>query len=103
MRDGTFSEAERLAGEAIRVAEACGPEGRSLVAHATTTLGVSLGWGDDPEAAVALLRDALVLAEESGDHDELVRGYASLTTGHDLLGRREEAGRIASAGSEASR
>ena len=64
---------------------------------------MSLGWGDDPEAAVALLRDALVLAEESGDHDELFRVYANLTTVLDLLGRREEAVRIAYEGIEASR
>ena len=103
MLDGTFSEAERLAREAIEVAESCGPDGRALVAHATTTLGVSLGWGDDPESAVALLRDALALAEESGDHDELFRVYANLTTVLDLLGRREEAVKIAYEGIEASR
>ncbi len=103
MLDGSFSEAERLAREAIKVAEACGPEGRSLLAHATTTLGVSLGWGDDPEAAVALLRQALDLAAEFGDHDELFRVYANLTTVLDLLGRREEAVTIAYEGIEASR
>ena len=78
--EGTFSDAERLAREAIAMAEARGPEARSVLAHATTTLGVSLGWGDDPEAGVALLRRALALAEEAGDHDESFRVYAEVVS-----------------------
>jgi DNA-binding CsgD family transcriptional regulator/tetratricopeptide (TPR) repeat protein len=103
MLEGTFSEAERLAREAIGVAELCGVDGREQLAHATTTLGVSLGWGDDPEAGVALLAKARALAEEAGDHDELFRVYANLTTVLDLVGRREEAVKIAYEGIEATR
>jgi DNA-binding CsgD family transcriptional regulator/tetratricopeptide (TPR) repeat protein len=103
MLEGTFSDAERLAREAIRVAELCGPDGRPQLAHATTTLGVSLGWGDDPESGVALLLEAQKLAEEAGDHDELFRVYANLTTVLDLVGRREEAVKIAYEGIEATR
>ncbi len=103
MLDGTFSDAERLAREAIRVAEACGVDARAQLAHATTTLGVALGWGDDPESAVALLGEARKLAEEAGDHDELFRVYANLTTVLDLVGRREEAVKVASEGIEAAR
>jgi DNA-binding CsgD family transcriptional regulator/tetratricopeptide (TPR) repeat protein len=103
MLDGTFADAERLARDAIRIATAVGPGGEGLVAHATTTLGVSLGWGDDPEAGVALLEKARELAEQSGDHDELFRVYANLTTVLDLVGRRGEAVEIAYAGIEASR
>jgi DNA-binding CsgD family transcriptional regulator/tetratricopeptide (TPR) repeat protein len=103
MLEGTFSEAERLAREAITVAEACGADGRAQLAHATTTLGVSLGWGDDPESGVALLLDARALAEEAADHDELFRVYANLTTVLDLVGRREEAVKVAYEGIEATR
>lgn len=103
MLEGTFSEAERLAREAIQVAESCGPDGRAQLAHATTTLGVSLGWGDDPESGVQLLGEARALAEEAGDHDELFRVYANLTTVLDLVGRREDAVKIAYDGIEASR
>ena len=103
MLEGTFSEAERLAREAIEVARSCGPDGRTQLAHATTTLGVSLGWGDDPEAGVALLGEARALAEEAGDQDELFRVYANLTTELDLVGRREEAVKVASEGIEATR
>src|SRR6185312_960277 len=95
MLDGTFSEAESLAREAIAVATACEPEAHPQMVHATTTLGVSLGWGEDPEAGVALLRQALGFAAEIGDHDETFRVYANLTTVLDLVGRREEAVSVA--------
>lgn len=103
MLEGTFSEAQRLARQAIRIAEACAPDGRAQLVHATTTLGVSLGWGEDPEAGVALLRRARELAEAAGDHDELFRVYANLTTVLDLVGRREEAVEVAVEGIEATR
>ncbi|HEY7591214.1 MAG TPA: AAA family ATPase [Candidatus Limnocylindrales bacterium] len=103
MLDGTFSEAERKATEAIRIARLCGPAARQWEAHATTTLGVSLGWGDDPEAGVTLLRDARRMAEELNDVDELFRVYANLTTVLDLLGRRTEAVEVAYEGIEAAR
>jgi DNA-binding CsgD family transcriptional regulator/tetratricopeptide (TPR) repeat protein len=103
MLDGTFSEAESLARQAIKVATAVGAAAHGLMVHATTTLGVSLGWGEDPEAGVTLLRTALDLAEEMGDHDELFRVYANLTTVLDLVGRREEAVDVAYEGVEATR
>jgi len=103
MLEGTFSEAESLAREAIAVATACEPEAHPQMVHATTTLGVSLGWGEDPEAGVALLRQALGFAAEIGDHDETFRVYANLTTVLDLVGRREEAVSVAYEGVEATR
>jgi tetratricopeptide (TPR) repeat protein len=103
MLDGTFSEAERYAAEAIQVARASGAGSRAQEAHATTTLGVSLGWSDDPEAGVALLRDAQAMAEELGEVDELFRVYANLTTVLDLVNRRTEAVDVAYAGIEAAR
>ncbi len=103
MLAGTFSEAQRHARNAIRVARELGDDGLTPGLHARTTLGVSLGWGDDPEAGVALLRDALPAAEALGDLDELFRVYANLTTVLDLLGRRGEAVKVAAAGIEAAR
>jgi DNA-binding CsgD family transcriptional regulator/tetratricopeptide (TPR) repeat protein len=103
MRDGSFEEAERLSREAMRIGAACGAEGETVVLHATTTLGVVLGWGDEPEAGIALLEQARVLAERAGDTEELFRVYANLTTVVDLVGRRTEAVQIAAAGIEASR
>jgi len=103
MLEGTFSEAERLAREAIRIAEACAPDGRSQLAHAMTTLGVSLGWGDDPGSAVTLLGEARALAEAAGDQDELFRVYANLTTVLDLVGQRKAAVEVAFEGIEVTR
>jgi DNA-binding CsgD family transcriptional regulator/tetratricopeptide (TPR) repeat protein len=103
MLEGTFSDAERLARDAIRLARACDPPARTWELHATTTLGVSLGWRADPEAAVTMLGQARVMAEELGDLDELFRVYANLTTVLDLAGRHEEAVAVASEGIEAAR
>ena len=58
MLEGTFSEAEKLAREAIRRRPRVRPAGGAWELHATTTLGVSLGWRADPEAAVAMLTEA---------------------------------------------
>jgi DNA-binding CsgD family transcriptional regulator/tetratricopeptide (TPR) repeat protein len=103
MLEGTFSEAERLARDAIRIARACHPPARTWEVHATTTLGVSLGWRADPETAVAMLVEARRMAEDLGDLDELFRVYANLTTVLDLAGRHEEAVDIASEGIDAAR
>ena len=103
MLEGTFSEADQLAREAIRVAQGCGAGARAQELHAMTTLGVSLGWGDDPEQGVELLGEARRLAEELGDVDELFRVYANLTTVLDLIGRRAEAVDIAYEGIEAAK
>ena len=103
MLEGTFSEAERLARDAIRVARACDPPARRWELHATTTLGVSLGWRADPEAALAILTEARAMAEELGDLDELFRVHANLTTVLELAGRHEEAVEVASAGIAAAK
>ena len=103
MLDGSFERAETLAREAMRIAAALGPVGESVVVHATTTLGVALGWGDEPEAGVALLEDIRPLAERIGDLDDLFRVYANLTTVLDHVSRRAAAVEVAYAGIEASR
>ncbi len=91
MLDGMFSEAERSGQEAVRVAQAVGPEASDLEANAQTTLGVSRGWGDDPASAVELLREAGRAAAERGDLGERFRVIANLTTVLDLIGRKREA------------
>ena len=103
MLDGTFSEAQRHAREAIRVAREVGDAARTHELHAITTLSVSQGWGDDPESGLASLREALPLAAARGEVDELFRVYANLTTVLDLLGRRAEAVEVAFEGIEAAR
>ena len=103
MIEGTFSESERLANEAIRVARAAGEGAEIHAVHALTTLGVDEGWGGHPEAGVRHLREARGLAERSGRLDEVFRAIANLTTILDLLGRREEAVEIARDGIETAR
>src|SRR4051794_157870 len=103
MLDGTFSEAQRLAREAIRVARACEPPARSQEVHATTTLAVALGWGSDPAAAIDLLRESEAAALELDDPDALFRARANLTTVLDLVNRRAEAVDVAYRGIEDAR
>ncbi len=91
MVDGIFSDAQRLAREAIKVARACDPVARTQEVHATTTLGVAMAWGRDPNAAIELLREAEAAAREIDDADALFRVTANLTTVLDLVGRRTEA------------
>jgi DNA-binding CsgD family transcriptional regulator/tetratricopeptide (TPR) repeat protein len=103
MLEGTFSEAERLARDAIRIARACDPPARRWELHATTTLGVSLGWRADPDAALAMLTEARAMADELGDLDELFRVHANLTTVLELAGRHEEAVEVAVEGIAAAK
>ncbi len=103
MLDGTFSEARRLAALAIQVARAVGPAARAEEIHALTTLGVVEGWGDRPDAGLALLSEARRLATEAGDVDAIFRTYANETTILDLLGERERAIEVALTGIEAMR
>ncbi len=103
MLDGMFSHADRLAREAIKIARACDPPAAIWELHATTTQGVILGWRADPDAAVAMLRDAMAMATSLGDMDELFRVYANLTTVLDLAGRHDEAVDVAFEGIDAAR
>ena len=100
MLDGIFSDAQRLAREAIRVARACDPPAASQDVHATTTLAVALAWGSDPNAAIDLLREAEVGATALDDPEALFRIRANLTTVLDLVGRRAEAVDVAYAAIE---
>jgi DNA-binding CsgD family transcriptional regulator/tetratricopeptide (TPR) repeat protein len=94
MLEGTFSEAERQAREAIRVCSLLGPDSLEEL-HAMTTLGVALGWGNAPDSGIALLRDVCERARRLGDRDGYFRAAANLTTVLDLLGRREDAIEVA--------
>ena len=95
MLEGTFERAEALARDAMRIAASCGPAGEGIVVHATTTLGVALGWGDSPEAGVAMLEEVRPIAERLGDLDELFRVYANLTSVLHHVTRRVEAVEVA--------
>ena len=95
MLDGVFSESQRYARDAIRVARACVPVARAQEIHATTTLAVALAWGSNPGASIDLLREAERAAREMDDPDALFRIRANLTTVLDLVNRRTEAVEVA--------
>jgi DNA-binding CsgD family transcriptional regulator len=103
MLDGIFSDAQRWARDAIRIARTCDPVARTQEIHATTTLAVAMAWGSDPNAAIDLLREAEVAAREAEDLDALFRITANLTTALDVLGRRTEAVEVAYRGIEEAR
>lgn len=103
MLEGTFTDAERLAGEAIALARRVGIAARGEEGHATCTLGISRVWGEDPEGGLALLLEARAMATELGRLDDVFRATANLTTALDLLGRRRAAVDVARAGIEAAR
>jgi DNA-binding CsgD family transcriptional regulator/tetratricopeptide (TPR) repeat protein len=103
MLEGMFREAKRLGREAIEVARAVGPDARGEEGHAICTLGITRVWGEDPEAGVALLREARTIAEELGRFGDIFRATANLTTALDVLGRRREAVDVAMAGIEEAR
>ncbi|MBF6605158.1 MAG: AAA family ATPase [Chloroflexi bacterium] len=98
MLDGSFREARQTGEEALRIAREVGLDAADVETHVLTTLGVSLGWGDDPESAVDQLRETGQLAIERGDLEERFRVLANLTTVLDLIGRRDEAVTIAETG-----
>lgn len=103
MLEGTFSEAEEDAREALRVCEELAGAAPLEETHALTTLGVVRGWSDDPESGVAILRRARERARAMGDRDGYFRATANLTTVLDLLGRREEAIEVSYEGIEEAR
>jgi DNA-binding CsgD family transcriptional regulator/tetratricopeptide (TPR) repeat protein len=103
MLDGIFSDAVRIAREAIDVARACEPVARQHEVHALTTLGVAMAWGSDPSAAIELLREAERAARAADDQDALFRVRANLTTVLDLVARRTEAVDVAYEGIEEAR
>jgi len=88
------ADAQRQAREAIRVCRLVGPDSTEEL-HAATTLAVALGWGNDPDSGIALLRDVCDQAKRLGDRDGYFRADANLTTVLDLLGRREDAIEVA--------
>ena len=86
-----FRDAEKVAREALDVAAAVGDEAEPEAIHALTTLAVARSYGDQPETAEPLLREALERASAAGLIDEAMRASANLTFLLELLGRPGEA------------
>jgi DNA-binding CsgD family transcriptional regulator/tetratricopeptide (TPR) repeat protein len=88
---GAFRDAERVANEALEVAVALGSAVEPEAIHATTTLAVVHGWGDQPESALPLLREAARRARAAGLVEEWWRAVANEAVVLELLGRPSEA------------
>ena len=88
---GAFRDAERAATEALEIAATLGDEAEPEAIHATTTLAVVRGWGEDPETAVPLLRDAIQRARALGLVEEWWRAGANMAVVLEVLGRPAEA------------
>ena len=86
-----FRDAEKVAREALDVAALVGDEAEPEAIHALTTLAVACSYGDQPETAEPLLREALARASAAGLIDEAMRASANLTFLLELLGRPAEA------------
>jgi DNA-binding CsgD family transcriptional regulator/tetratricopeptide (TPR) repeat protein len=100
---GHFAEAARVGTKAIAVAQAAGPDARSIEAHALCTVGVARAWGADGSNGIELLERARDLATELDDPDVGFRATLNLTTSLALLGRRDEAIAITTAAIEQAR
>ncbi len=88
---GAFADAERAADRALELARSLGEAAEPEAIHALTTLAVVYGWGDRPDQAPALLREAQERARVLGLAEEYWRATANLTAVLELLGRPSEA------------
>jgi pentatricopeptide repeat protein len=86
------NEAEVRSRDALAIARAVGA--RAEESHALTTLGACVAEHGDPETGIALIRDALAIAEDLGRPDGLDLAYRILT--HVLMqaGRLDEAAQV---------
>ena len=98
MISGAFRDAERAATEALDVTRAVGPEAEPEAIHALTTLAVVQGWGEDPESALPLLREAVARSRAAGLVEEWWRAVANQAVVLELLGRPGEAVDVSFAG-----
>lgn len=88
---GAFADAERAADRALELARMLGGAAEPEAIHALTTLAMVYGWGERPEDAPAMLREAQARAEALGLAEERWRATANLTSALELLGRPAEA------------
>jgi DNA-binding CsgD family transcriptional regulator/tetratricopeptide (TPR) repeat protein len=103
MLGGRYRESLPIAQEAHDIAVAAGQ--RQIEGHSATTLGVDLVYATQTggETAIPLIRDALDIAEEVRDYDDIGRGYACLGSALDVLNRMDESLAASVAGVERMR
>ena len=87
-----YSELLGPSREAIAMARALGD--RQIEGHAMTSQGLNLAQIGDAEAGIEIMREAIAIAEEVGNVDDLGRGYSCLATAIELTGAFEEAAEV---------
>jgi len=101
LQAGEYSLGLLLGREAVQMARAVGSareEGRAL-----NTTGVALTMTGHPDEGVDAVRNALAIAQEHGDLEDLHRAYANLTFVLENAGRLEEALKVARQGLDQGR
>lgn len=88
---GAFSDAETAATAALEVTRSLGDAAEPEAIHAMTTLAVVRGWGDNPEAALPILQEAVARSRAAGLVEEWWRAVANTAVILELLGRPAEA------------
>ncbi|MCW2982659.1 MAG: family ATPase, partial [Conexibacter sp.] len=81
---GRYADARAMADEALDVADAVGS--RAVRIHALNTKGVSLRGGGATAQGLAVLREAMAMAREDGNVDQLLRAYLNLSDAMHLTG-----------------
>ncbi len=102
MLEGSYTEGERLADEAVAEADVVGAPARAWRGHALCTQGAIDGWLGRSERGIARLQEALAIAVDLARFDDAFRARANLTNALDLRGQREEAVEVALRGIEAA-
>ncbi len=97
-RSGKLEEGAQVAGRAVAAAGAAGAT--DVEADATITRGLAISYLGPAEAGLGPLRSGVALALELGIPATAMRGYVNLSDVLELLGRHQEAARIASEGLE---
>ncbi|MDQ1374547.1 MAG: hypothetical protein QOJ09_1885 [Actinomycetota bacterium] len=92
MLSAHYQDAITRCEEAIDVAREVGD--RITEGHAGNTLGVCLVEQGDTDRGIALVREALAIAEELAHPDQISRAYANLTHVLSQVGRTEEAAAV---------
>jgi DNA-binding CsgD family transcriptional regulator/tetratricopeptide (TPR) repeat protein len=100
MLGGRYGESLPIARKANEIAKATGE--RQLEGHSAATLGIDMVYAepDGEEPGVRTIREAMAIAEEVRDVDDIGRGYACLSSALDVVGKVEEGMQVALDGSE---
>ena len=96
-----FAESLPMAREALAQARAVGAQGAEV--RALTVLGVDLVHFGHADEGIAILEEALALAERTGDLIGLEKAYVNLTDILATLGRQRAAARLGASGTAALR